>query len=376
LARGEVYGDRAFTLFLIEVASHVDRLVLLGRLNATEGRGRYPLGARIDFVALPFYESLVHVRQVLRAAAASLRAFWRALDEVDAVWLLGPHPIQLGFAALAAIRRRRVVLAVRQDFPAYVAGRHPGRRWVRAAAIVLELAWRALARVCGIVAVGPDLAHRYRHARRLLEINASLVSDAEIVSRAAALDRSYDGPALTALSVGRLETEKNPLLLADVLACLSEAARDWRLAVCGEGPLSKPLADRLEELGVSARAELLGYVPFGPELRSRYRSSHALVHVSWTEGLPQVLLEAFAAGLPVVATDVGGVKQAVGDAVLLVPPGDAEATAAGIQRIAADEGLRHRLIGAGLDYVRARTIDVESRRVAAFLAARGSPPGS
>ena len=45
--------------------------------------------------------------------------------------------------------------------------------------------------------------------------------------------------------------------------------------------------------------------------------------MSWTEGLPQVLFEAFAAGTPVVATAVGGVPEAVGDAALLIPPGDA-----------------------------------------------------
>ena len=80
---------------------------------------------------------------------------------------------------------------------------------------------------------------------------------------------------------------------------------------------------RLRELGVAEHAELLGYVPIDGGLLELYRSSHAFLHVSWTEGLPQTLFEAFAAGLPVVATAVGGVPAAVGDAALLVEPGDA-----------------------------------------------------
>jgi glycosyltransferase involved in cell wall biosynthesis len=89
--------------------------------------------------------------------------------------------------------------------------------------------------------------------------------------------------------------------------------------------------------------------------------------------MPQVLVEAFAAGVPVVATDVGGIRDAVGEAARLVPPGDAPAAAAELEAIAADAGLRKRLVQAGHDYVVPRTASAEVSRVAEFL--RG-PPGS
>jgi glycosyltransferase involved in cell wall biosynthesis len=127
------------------------------------------------------------------------------------------------------------------------------------------------------------------------------------------------------------------------------------------------LEDRLRELGVADRAEVLGYVPFGPRLLDLYRQSHALLHVSWTEGLPQVLVEAFAAGLPVVATDVGGVAAAVGGAVRLIPPGDAAAAVDELKRIAADRPLREALIRSGHDYAVRRTATAEVARVARFL---------
>ena len=97
------------------------------------------------------------------------------------------------------------------------------------------------------------------------------------------------------------------------------------------------------------------------------------LHVSWTEGMPQVLLEAFAAGTPVVATAVGGVPEAAGDAALLIPPGDADAAAAAIARIAADPELRRELVTRGIERVRGRTLEAESARVARFLA---DPDGS
>lgn len=363
---GEVYGKDAFTRFLVELGSQVEHLVVLGRLDPSEGRPRYPLGESIGFIGLPYYESLGQVRRSIRTMRGSLARFWRGLEEVDVVWLLGPHPVQVGFACLALLRGKRVALGVRQEFPRYVASRHPGRNDLRVAAIVLEGIWRAVARWTSVVVVGPALAHRYRHSRRLLEITASLVRESDVVGPALSGDRSYRGP-LRILSVGRIAREKNPVLLADVLAALRERDDRWLLTIVGEGPLAGEVAGRLRQLGVDDAARLLGYVPFGPELMALYRESHALLHVSWTEGLPQVLIEAFAAGLPAVATDVGGIRDAVGDAALLVAPGDPHAAAGALLAVADDSDLRQRLITAGHRYASTRTVEAEARKVADFL---------
>ena len=358
-----VYAERAFALFLAELRGYVDRLVIAGRLDPEAGESHYRLPPDVEFVPLPHYGSLVHARQSVPAMFGSLVRFWRALGGVDTAWLLGPYALSVLFAGLAALRGRRVALGVRQDQPAYVRSRHPDRRWVHLAGDALERVWRALARIWPVVVVGPGLARNYRHSRRLLEIAVSLVRDEDVVEPAEAAGRSYDGE-LTALSVGRLEREKNPLLLADVLARLD--AR-WRLVVCGEGPMEEELRKRLEALGVADRAELRGYVPIDGELPQLYRSSHALLHVSWTEGVPQVLFEAFAAALPVVATAVGGVADAAGDAALLVPPGDADPPARALERLATDEELRAGLVLAGNARVRDRTLEAECARVARFL---------
>ena len=358
-----VYAERAFALFLAELRGYVDRLVIAGRLDPEAGESHYRLPPDVEFVPLPHYGSLVHARQSVPAMFGSLVRFWRALGGVDTAWLLGPYALSVLFAGLAALRGRRVALGVRQDQPAYVRSRHPDRRWVHLAGDALERVWRALARIWPVVVVGPGLARNYRHSRRLLEIAVSLVRDEDVVEPAEAAGRSYDGE-LTALSVGRLEREKNPLLLADVLARLD--AR-WRLVVCGEGPMEEELRKRLEALGVADRAELRGYVPIDGELPHLYRSSHALLHVSWTEGVPQVLFEAFAAALPVVATAVGGVADAAGDAALLVPPGDADPPARALERLATDEELRAGLVLAGNARVRDRTLEAECARVARFL---------
>jgi glycosyltransferase involved in cell wall biosynthesis len=153
-----------------------------------------------------------------------------------------------------------------------------------------------------------------------------------------------------------------------VLARLNADGTRWRLTVIGEGPLRERLAERLGLLGVATDADLRGYVPHDDGLIEAYRSSDVLLHVSWTEGLPQILFEAFAAGLPVVATDVGGIRAAVGPATELIPPGDADAAVQALRRLHADPALRDRRARAGLELARARTLEAETARLAAFIA--------
>jgi len=363
-----VYAERAFAVFLARLGSDFENFTVIGRLAPSSEGGRYELGEHVNLVPLPYYPRLSDPLPALRGMAGALRRFWKALRDTDCVWLLGPHPLVFAFAVMAWLRRKRVVLGVRENLPEYVRTRHPNRRGLRLAAWAMDHSFRALGRLCAVVAVGPAIADRYRHARRLLQISVSLVDEADVVAPSS--KRLEHEGELNVLSVGRLDTEKNPLMLADVLALLVENDPRWRLIVCGEGSLADNLYERLRELGVDGNAELRGYVPLDGGLMSLYRECQMLLHVSWTEGLPQVLYEAFAAALPVVATDVGGVAAAGGNAVSLVPPGDPEAAARALRELAEDETLRRRRVEAGNALVRDATMQKECRRVAEFIAGR------
>jgi glycosyltransferase involved in cell wall biosynthesis len=362
-----VYAARAFVVFLNQLAEAVDRLVVVGRLDPKPGRSYYRLSDAIEFKALPYYADASHPLSLARAFVRSVRVFWRALDGVDAVWLLGPYPLSIVFVVLARLRRKQVTLGVRQDMPQYVRNRHAGRRGIQLAASLLEAVYRLLARRYRVIVVGPELAAHYSRARNLLQISVSLVRERDIVAPEA-LTRSYENKTLDVISVGRLDPEKNPLMLADVLARLREQDPRWRLIVCGDGPLERQLSERLQALGLDQHAELRGHVPIVDGLIDLYRGSHFFLHVSFTEGLPQVLLEAFAARLPVVATAVGGVAEAVDGAAVLVPPGDPEAAAEALERLARDRSLRERVVESGARYVRGATIEAECERVARFIA--------
>ena len=368
-----ICAEQAFGVFLAALGEHVDALTIIGRLEDApdvDGAVLHPLAPGFDFVALPHYR-LDNPLAVARALPVTLWRLWRAVGDADALWLLGPHPHTLAAALIALARRRPLVLGVRQDYPAYVRNRRPGRRWMHVCADLLEAAWRRLARRHPVVVVGPQLAHAYRHAPAVHESTVSLITESDIAAGAAARGRSYDGE-LALLSVGRLDPEKNPLLLVDVLAALRARDPRWRLQVYGDGSLTGELAAALAARGLGAHAQLSGYLPLGEALLGAYRDSHAFLHVSLTEGMPQVLIEAFASGLPVIATDVGGVRAASGDAALLIAPADAQAAADALSRTVAEPGLREALIDAGLRQATAHTLAVESAAVATFIATEGT----
>jgi glycosyltransferase involved in cell wall biosynthesis len=364
---GKLYAELPFAVFLRQLRPYCERLVLTGRLDPTPGSYPY-LMDDVDFVALPHYSSGANLRAVIGAVPAGILRFWRMLDDVDVVWVLGPNPPQaIIFALLGRLRRRRVVLGVRQNLPVLIRHRHPGRAHLWLFAAALEAAYRLLSLRIATTVVGPDLARRYRHARELHVFYVSLLEDEQIV---AADDdrRDFDGSELQMLSVGRLDPEKNPLLLADVLSrALAEDPR-WRLDVCGDGSLMSALADRLQQLGVADRAVLHGHVPIDAGLWALYRASHALVHVSLTEGAPQVILESFAARLPVVATAVGGVPALVDGCGLLVAPDDAAAAARALAELVGDPTLRAELVQRASQRARQHTLDAECARLAGFLA--------
>ena len=361
--------DAPFLRFAAEVAGHFDGFVVFARVvGSTDADDRLLLPEDVEVVELPDFGGLRRLVRLTGAAIGTTRAFWRGVGRVDVVWTFGPHPLELLLVGVARLRRRRVVLGVRQDSPRYFRARMPSRRWkpLLGAILALDGLHRLLARRVPAVVVGGENARRYARGR-VLAMMPSLVRESDVVSAPA--ERDWSGE-VALLTVGRIDAEKNPFLVVETLAELNRRRPGrFRLRWVGVGPLAEEVGRRAAEAGVGDRLELPGYVPFGPELLERYRGAHAVVHVSLTEGVPQVLTEALASGTPIVATDVGGVAAALeeGKAGLLVPPDDKEALVDAVLRLADEPEVRARLVDRGLELARERTLEAEAERVAAFI---------
>jgi glycosyltransferase involved in cell wall biosynthesis len=148
-------------------------------------------------------------------------------------------------------------------------------------------------------------------------------------------------------AAGRLVDIKNFGLLIDALALLEQDEPGcYSGIILGEGPLRTQLQNHIERTGLTQRIHLPGW---SESTEQAFGAFDAFALTSRNEGQGRVLVEAMAAGVPVLGTAVGGVPELLGDNEygLLVPPDDAPALAGAIRKIRMDEGLRNRLIGKG-----------------------------
>jgi glycosyltransferase involved in cell wall biosynthesis len=147
-------------------------------------------------------------------------------------------------------------------------------------------------------------------------------------------------------AVGRLSAEKGFDVLVRASDRLTRAGRDVGVVVVGEGGEEANLRALIAQLGLGDRVRLLGY---RPDVAAVYEALDVFALSSHREGLPNVLLEAMALEVPVVATRIAGVPRLVqdGDTGLLVEPGDDAGLAAALARLHDDAGLRGRLGQAG-----------------------------
>lgn len=153
--------------------------------------------------------------------------------------------------------------------------------------------------------------------------------------------------------VGRLVREKGVVELLQAFTALRTRWPDVWLVIVGDGPAERRIGAAIERQGLSGCVFLPGRRPHG-ELVQWLNAADVFTLPSYNEGLPNVVLEAMACGLPVVATDVGGVSEVVTAGVtgILVPPRCAAPLGAALERLLADPLLRATLGLAGLEHVR------------------------
>ncbi len=295
--------------------------------------GAGPVTKRLERAGVPFHP-LRFLGRAIRPAADL-----RALVELTAALrdfrptLVSTHTAKAGWIGRAACARLNLA-AIHTPHGWPMGGRMPGP-----GAILFQMAermaapWsRAIVCVCEHerqLAIAQGIAP-YR-----LRVIPNGVRDVPESLRA-----SPPGGSPRIVSVARFEPPKDHATLLEALALLP--GLEWQLDLVGDGPGESAARARAARLGLSGRVRFLGAQEVVAAVLSR---AHIFALASLSEALPRSLLEAMCAGLPVVATAVGGIPEAIDNGAngLLVPREDPGALAGALGTLIGDASLRLRL---------------------------------
>ncbi len=294
-------------------------------------------GVRV--IAVPEFVRALHPWRDLAALVRLVR-----LIRQERYDIVHAHSTKAGFLGRLAARLAGVPVVL---FTAHGWAFTEGRVWWKRAALAL------VERFCGLLSTtlvcvsrhDHDLARRFRvaSAGRLVTIRPGVdpAPFGRVDPRAARLALGIrSGPVVG--FIGRLARPKEPLDLLEAMSRLSQGT----LLIAGAGPLRPKIERFARRHALEDRVLLLGSREDVPDLLA---AMDIFVLPSRWEGLPLAVIEAMMAGLPVLATAVGGVPELVEDGVtgLLVPPRDPEALAWALARLLSDPPLRRRMGAAG-----------------------------
>jgi glycosyltransferase involved in cell wall biosynthesis len=361
----------SFIRFIEPFSELYGKITLLVRVEPEEKRASYPIDERLfRVVALPFFEQFKPMG-ILRARAEIREILRKELPRHGAVWIGGPHLVGLQIAQTCRVLDLPFFLLIRQNLVEQVRHKTRGARRILAMLIVhwLERQFRALARRQPTFTVGREMYYAYggRVGSNVHEVYINLLRDADIPAE---LPTRPTGEPFRLLWVGRLSPEKGLPVLFEALAGLPAGAPTPCLTLVGDGDARQALAEHAARLGLRDRVTFAGYVPFGQALDRFYENADLFVLPSLTgEGLPQVLLEAMAAGLPCLASAVEGIPYLIADAKngRIVPPGDPDALRAALVECMEDHEARREFAKAGLETVRSHSLENERRKITDVL---------
>ena len=277
-------------------------------------------------------QSLRHLRRALHPVAdlLALAELTRALRDF-APHLVSTHTAKAGWIGRAAASRLGLP-AIYTPHGLPVAG-----RFSPAAGLLFTLAERAASPWSAAIICVSEAERRLALAQRIAPPHRLFVIHNGVRDIPPACRAVPDREPLRMCSVARFERPKDFATLLAALARLSD--RPWTLDLVGDGPLEPAIRRLSQAHRIADRVCFLGYLSDPAPVLAR---SQLFVLASRSEAFPRSILEAMRAGLPVVATDVGGVSEAVANRAtgLLVPPADPAALAAAIAELHAAPALR------------------------------------
>lgn len=194
-------------------------------------------------------------------------------------------------------------------------------------------------KVCRIPGVGIPV-EKYKNTTDAAIKSGQQVEKPERKNKSTEMRRKYGIPpdAEVLLSVGELSRRKNHRDVIAALAGLMKQGENVFYMICGQGKLKKRLMRYAKRLGVADRICMPGFLE---QMDKVYQEADLFVFPSYQEGMPAALMEAMAAGLPCVVSDIRGNRELIDDRSFRFIPGHVEELQTILERLIKDEKLRN-----------------------------------
>ncbi len=313
---GEALFCEDIYTILFNILSQDDEYMLtfLGRQAESKIGNLYRIERYDRFFELtPFRDLAALCRQwpsFKRKNRLTLDAFVRSVDKL---LVMSPMPICIELIKLGVKYNKPIVLLARQDTRRMLPQRYGGVKKI-AAMILAHRFERTVENWVRrtdirVLAFGNCIAQRFqKFTDNICYISTSPYRLSDVLTREDIRPIDWSGK-IRLLFVGRIEVNKG---LRELLTCLScRLSFDFSLTIVGDGPFMPEVKQLLARYGIAHKVCLTGYVPFGEKLMQIYKSHDIFILPSYSEGLPQVILEAMAGGCLTMATRVGGIPDVV-----------------------------------------------------------------
>jgi phosphatidyl-myo-inositol dimannoside synthase len=367
-------AEGSFARYVDSIAPYFDRVILsVPVFDTPPASGSRVRATNVSLAPLPyfpgprqFYPKLMSIRPLLRK--------W--IDQCDVIHLRVPSPAAIFAFRIAEAQRKPIFLLVVGDYQALLPhlGYRGLKKWAFAQYVAFEeWALRYMTKRALTFANGASLRDKHQRAgARVHETKTTTLSLSDVSTRT---DTCTSSP-IKLLCVSRIDPRKGLRALPTVIADLVAAGHNVTLDIVGPpiGLIGESERDAiLEESrrhGVSDRVFLRGPVALD-QLLPLYRQFDLFVLPTRPgEGIPRVLMEAMAGGLPVVTTDVSGISSLISDGEngLLVAAGSTQALADALKALIATPSLRQRLIQNGYATARAHTLEQQAASLMQIVA--------
>jgi glycosyltransferase involved in cell wall biosynthesis len=363
----EVEGS--FARYVDSLAPYFDEISLcVPVIDEPRGRGTAIRSKNVTLAALPPFDGPVHFYPLLPVLLPRLMKWARAIDVLHC---RVPSPAAIfAFGAARLVRRPSFLLVVGDLRALLPTAPYRGLKRVlwRGYTAFEEWGIGVMSRRSLTFANGPALAAKHASAASpVIETRTSTISERDIAQRA----DTCGGPAIRALVVSRIDPRKGLRVLPATVRALVDSGVDLTLDIVGPAvgqPGEREQTDIIAEsrrLGVEARISFRGSIPLEQLLPAYAGYDLFLLPTLPGEGIPRVLLEAMAGGLPIVTTRVAGIPGLVTSEAngLLVDEPTAPSLANAVTRIVSEPALRRSMIANGYATARRHTVETQAARM-------------